>query len=120
MRDSGPRGRPRRPNSGSPSFGVKRSEERRRGKECRSRWSPNHYKKEIRHIREDAPPAARAKLSLLAADHERDGTLQADPELLVGVAMARDVRARAEFFFSSRRRHTSSLCDWSSDVCSSD
>src|SRR5260221_4066471 len=27
--------------------------------------------------------------------------------------------ARA-FFFSSRRRHTRSLCDWSSDVCSSD
>src|SRR5438034_8741679 len=25
-----------------------------------------------------------------------------------------------EFFFSSRRRHTTSLCDWSSDVCSSD
>src|SRR5215204_4682550 len=24
------------------------------------------------------------------------------------------------FFFSSRRRHTCSLCDWSSDVCSSD
>src|SRR5690349_17268764 len=24
------------------------------------------------------------------------------------------------FFFSSRRRHTSSLRDWSSDVCSSD
>src|SRR5476649_2057159 len=24
------------------------------------------------------------------------------------------------FFFSSRRRHTSSRCDWSSDVCSSD
>src|SRR5438132_14300799 len=24
------------------------------------------------------------------------------------------------FFFSSRRRHTISLCDWSSDVCSSD
>src|SRR5260221_5424890 len=23
-------------------------------------------------------------------------------------------------FFSSRRRHTMSLCDWSSDVCSSD
>src|SRR5690242_21384825 len=31
--------------------------------------------------------------------------------------------ARAEdciFFFSSRRRHTSLTCDWSSDVCSSD
>src|SRR5215204_6771577 len=27
---------------------------------------------------------------------------------------------RLEFFFSSRRRHTRSLCDWSSDVCSSD
>ena len=24
------------------------------------------------------------------------------------------------FFFSSRRRHTSSVCDWSSEVCSSD
>src|SRR5438132_612772 len=24
------------------------------------------------------------------------------------------------YFFSSRRRHTISLCDWSSDVCSSD
>src|SRR5450631_929114 len=26
----------------------------------------------------------------------------------------------AIFFFSSRRRHTSLTCDWSSDVCSSD
>src|SRR6266567_8728848 len=26
----------------------------------------------------------------------------------------------ASFFFSSRRRHTSFDCDWSSDVCSSD
>src|SRR5882672_8803529 len=31
--------------------------------------------------------------------------------------MARPLSA---FFFSSRRRHTRSLCDWSSDVCSSD
>src|SRR5438132_14013580 len=30
-------------------------------------------------------------------------------------------RASTEhFFFSSRSRHTRSLCDWSSDVCSSD
>src|SRR5438034_8928103 len=28
--------------------------------------------------------------------------------------------AASSFFFSSRRRHTRSLCDWSSDVCSSD
>src|SRR5260221_960776 len=27
---------------------------------------------------------------------------------------------RLYVFFSSRRRHTRSLCDWSSDVCSSD
>src|SRR5436190_8939110 len=27
---------------------------------------------------------------------------------------------RVFFFFSSRRLHTRSLCDWSSDVCSSD
>src|SRR5438034_10374572 len=30
------------------------------------------------------------------------------------------IQRRAKFFFSSRRRHTRSLCDWSSDVCSSD
>src|SRR5260221_6746830 len=29
-------------------------------------------------------------------------------------------RCGVVFFFSSRRRHTRSLCDWSSDVCSSD
>src|SRR5260221_3190750 len=32
----------------------------------------------------------------------------------------RHVMNPARFFFSSRRRHTRSLCDWSSDVCSSD
>src|SRR5699024_11806410 len=30
------------------------------------------------------------------------------------------LRARLSFFFSSRRRHTRSKRDWSSDVCSSD
>src|SRR5215471_18572399 len=30
------------------------------------------------------------------------------------------VTNKAPFFFSSRRRHTRSLRDWSSDVCSSD
>src|SRR5436853_6679731 len=30
------------------------------------------------------------------------------------------MRTRGGFFFSSRRRHTSCLSDWSSDVCSSD
>src|SRR5437588_5498880 len=35
----------------------------------------------------------------------------------ISVPRWRDLR---KFFFSSRRRHTRSLCDWSSDVCSSD
>src|SRR5438132_6307694 len=34
--------------------------------------------------------------------------------------MQRTVVRTSFFFFSSRRRHTRSLCDWSSDVCSSD
>src|SRR5260221_5176134 len=34
--------------------------------------------------------------------------------------LQRAVRKCLGFFFSSRRRHTRSLCDWSSDVCSSD
>src|SRR5438132_7371550 len=37
--------------------------------------------------------------------------------------MASALARRCSFyfvFFSSRRRHTRSLCDWSSDVCSSD
>src|SRR5260221_133019 len=40
--------------------------------------------------------------------------------LLSGRVLALDLCAGVFFFFSSRRRHTRSLCDWSSDVCSSD
>src|SRR5260221_548847 len=40
------------------------------------------------------------------------------------VWLTRDLRIKKSLlnciFFSSRRRHTRSLCDWSSDVCSSD
>src|SRR5438034_3965578 len=39
-----------------------------------------------------------------------------DHDLFFGSGSIRKVG----FFFSSRRRHTRSLCDWSSDVCSSD
>src|SRR5215469_7141064 len=44
------------------------------------------------------------------------------PVILLNRAVAtRDaVGTDAAFFFSSRRRHTRSLRDWSSDVCSSD
>src|SRR5437588_4121648 len=37
-----------------------------------------------------------------------------------GTEMNRRLALETVFFFSSRRRHTRSLCDWSSDVCSSD
>src|SRR5204863_7047644 len=36
------------------------------------------------------------------------------------VVTLRDKEPAGFFFFSSRRRHTRSLRDWSSDVCSSD
>src|SRR5260221_1474106 len=36
------------------------------------------------------------------------------------VFLQRGERRHLFLFFSSRRRHTRSLCDWSSDVCSSD
>src|SRR5436190_15275407 len=38
----------------------------------------------------------------------------------VGLFLSRSESAGITFFFSSRRRHTRSLFDWSSDVCSSD
>src|SRR3712207_9405054 len=37
---------------GIPKLRIERSEERRVGKECRSRWSPYHYKKNTRAPRE--------------------------------------------------------------------
>src|SRR5262245_32980377 len=37
-----------------------------------------------------------------------------------GIKVRVTVKAPTRVFFSSRRRHTSCLSDWSSDVCSSD
>src|SRR6266496_772192 len=95
-----------------------RSEERRVGKECRSRWSPYHSKK-----KRNRPP----RLDYLASYDElldwavHAGALTASvARVLALLAGQRPTRARRVFFFSSRRRHTSSLRDWSSDVCSSD
>src|SRR5690349_2608601 len=157
-----------------------RSEERRVGKECRSRWSLYHYKKE-RHgrVRDDPrdreegerrhdralgphhavarrdgarrardgalghPPAAadrrrddlarahrgqdRAELlgahgvgaGRIACGGCSDATLERRAARRIHEAGARRLREGA-LFFSSRRRHTRSLRDWSSDVCSSD
>src|SRR5882672_11855648 len=78
-----------------------RSEERRVGKECRSRWSPYHLKKKNSSKKGDAAVNFEGVV-------DGDGAAHGGPNL------------GARFFFSSRRRHTRSLCDWSSDVCSSD
>src|SRR5690242_7972823 len=79
-----------------------RSEERRVGKECIGR-----------RVRTQSPQAA----------------VRGEPGVNVG---GKSIPAAAQgksflvrwsgflFFFSSRRRHTSLTCDWSSDVCSSD
>src|SRR5260221_8962974 len=58
--------------------------------------------------------------------HELPDPLFGDQALyaLTHSVLVRDHEERCDgwlsFFFSSRRRHTRSLCDWSSDVCSSD
>src|SRR5438034_2179702 len=46
--------------------------------------------------------------------------LHARKDTTLGLVRYSRVRFGVFFFFSSRRRHTRSLCDWSSDVCSSD
>src|SRR5712664_3833586 len=90
-----------------------RSEERRVGKECRSRWSPYHYKKK-RLLRETPPPTPPA--GARRKSHPSRWPLW--PRVSDGCRRA--LSAFGFFFFSSRRRHTRSDRDWSSDVCSSD
>src|SRR5580704_14115283 len=104
-RDRGRRWPARGPRGGSRP--VRRSEERRVGKECRSRWSPYHSKKKqnerlycLHKFLEEA--GLRVTLHRQGLSSE---TLSGD---------------RIDFFFSSRRRHTRWTGDWSSDVCSSD
>src|SRR5215204_1393252 len=97
----------------SSSCMTARSEERRVGKECRSRWSPYHYKQKRDDRSGDVSDLLRGEGT--AIDEE---SLVVE---LVHLLRGEPPHARAWlFFFSSRRRHTISLCDWSSDVCSSD
>src|SRR5438034_5275711 len=59
-------------------------------------------------------------LGFLAGQIGRLITMSTTP-VIAGDSFEMDaVGALRLFFFSSRRRHTRSLCDWSSDVCSSD
>src|SRR5471030_1341847 len=87
-----------------------RSEERRVGKECRSRWSPYHEKKKT--LNGKASGIAEGTYTNLPVANAEVETYEVD---------ARTGERKSErFFFSSRRRHTRCLSDWSSDVCSSD
>src|SRR5436190_211797 len=70
-----------------------RSEERRVGKECRSGWAVGDGGETGRCV-------VWCRLGVRRLSYGRS--------------------VDHSFFFSSRRRHTRSLCDWSSDVCSSD
>src|SRR5690349_15806190 len=86
-----------------------RSEERRVGKECRARMSTNQLKKpgSASTAAAMAPRAAAGELGAFISTE----SMNAAPMLAALNACS---------FFSCRRRHTSSLRDWSSDVCSSD
>src|SRR5690554_1156430 len=75
---------------------LSRSEERRVGKECRSRWPPGYCKKKGR----------RGRGSPWRWRRPDGGSTRSCAAWL--------------FFFSGRRRHTRCGRDWSSDVCSSD
>src|SRR5690349_13638192 len=76
-------------------FSGARSEERRVGKECGFRGRRYHEEEDL------------------------DRRAVHDERVIAEVDGAHHPLADASFF-SSRRRHTSSLRDWSSDVCSSD
>src|SRR5215204_316928 len=92
---------------------VSSSEERRVGKECRSRWSPYHYKKKrgtTKNLCVDGVCKMQDQANKRGQQVQNEVCLHRHPSQ--GIA--------GRFFFSSRRRHTRSLCDWSSDVCSSD
>src|SRR3989442_2978469 len=58
---------------------------------------------------------------VVAIDKRGQGLFQsAEVAPDVDIERLEEVLVTRGLFFSSRRRHTTSLCDWSSDVCSSD
>src|SRR4029077_13345325 len=81
-----------------------RSEERRVGEECRSRWSPYHLKKNLYAFAFAHTVRVDKEDNIWTTDKVSDMIVKFNPEV----------------FFSSGRRHTRFKCDWSSDVCSSD
>src|SRR5271168_55821 len=93
-----------------PGF-LERSEERRVGKECRSRWSPYHSKKKTTPGQEQNAGGLQHSFNAASA-HSCGFRYHRRVERCAFACLC--------FFFSSRRRHTISYGDWSSDVCSSD
>src|SRR5262249_5349395 len=85
----------------------KRSEERRVGKEGRCRRAACHWKKK-----------RRSEDNGVQAGRTCDGRERVSSDVLFSVFIRMEVVFC--FFFSSRRRHTRLVSDWSSDVCSSD
>src|SRR5882672_2643008 len=63
-------------------------------------------------------PEGSSQMLSSARDWARIGLLDLNDGVVGGKRILHEGWVR--FFFSSRRRHTRSLCDWSSDVCSSD
>src|SRR5690606_5551363 len=116
------------------------SEERRVGKECRSRWWPYHEKKELEVFVGNGPAHAQPPLmgskvviSSFWLSMQAARSLRATWRPFTALARGdvdRSVSGRKlcsscssvvpAVFFSSRRRHTRFSRDWSSDVCSSD
>src|SRR5690606_20420266 len=93
------------------SAAAGRSEERRVGKECRSRWSREHEKK----MEKSGSHCVKHSRQFNTASDKALADLQAD-----GSFAKISNKWFDRFFFSSRRRHTRFSRDWSSDVCSSD
>src|SRR5260363_116765 len=78
-----------------------RSEERRVGKECRSRWSPDHYKKKENRYAYQSTRRTQHNRAVCAR------CLCPDCPALCKLSERRtDEYSRHRFFFSSRRRHT--------------
>src|SRR5690349_8306128 len=102
-----------------------RSEERRVGKECRAGWLTYHQTKKG----QDECAYCVVDESFISGQrlvHASRGSVLLASHLVCLHALSACVSLKAGqvapwvFFFSSRRRHTRSLRDWSSDVCSSD
>src|SRR5260221_9394954 len=82
------------------------------------RRTPNQLKVDQEKAKKDAAAAKAAAIAHKQSQLDRVASLEDAMQSHDDARSLEDLRP--DFFFSSRRRHTRSLCDWSSDVCSSD